>query len=267
MTASSVTGSHAFEVRPVSPRIGAEIAGVDLKSEVDAASAQRLRDALRDHKVLVFRGQQLSPVQQVSAVSIFGEIFDHPTAIRHPEHPLVYPYRVEHSGKASRWHVGGLWRNPPFTLESLVFEEVAPLGGNTLWADLQAAYDDLSEPVRQLLDTVGAIYDAHPEHYAQGSERGPVSQTVEHPVVRVDPGTGRKGLFLSSSAQRLTGVTDAESEALLPFLLRHASSPDYTVRFGWAPGDFVIWDNLATWHRAIDDYGDGPRAYRKVLAA
>jgi taurine dioxygenase len=89
---------------------------------------------------------------------------------------------------------------------------------------------------------VGALYDADEAHYAQGSTKGDVRRTVEHPVVRTDPDTGRKGLFLSTGALRLTGVTEAESRALLPFLLTHASSPNYTVRYGWNPGDFVIWE-------------------------
>jgi alpha-ketoglutarate-dependent taurine dioxygenase len=91
-----------------------------------------------------------------------------------------------------------------------------------------------------------------------------VTATIEHPVVRTHRDTGRKGLFISSSVLRLTGIGAAEGEAVLPFLLAHASSPNYTVSFGWKPGDFVIWDNQATWHFAVDDY-DGPPAYRKVI--
>jgi alpha-ketoglutarate-dependent taurine dioxygenase len=260
-----VTTALAPTVTPTGPRIGAEITGVDLRRDVDEATAEALRAASRTHKVLVFRGQHLTPDQHVAAVSIFGEPFDHPTALRHPDNRLVYPYRVEQSGKASQWHVGGVWRTPPFRYESLVYEEVAELGGDTLWADLQAAYDDLSEPVRVLLESVRAVYDAEEAHYAQGSTKGELRRTVEHPVVRTDPDTGRKGLFLSTGALRLTGVTEAESRALLPFLLAHASSPNYTIRYSWQPGDFVIWDNQATWHYAIDDYGSGPRAYRKVI--
>jgi alpha-ketoglutarate-dependent taurine dioxygenase len=86
--------------------------------------------------------------------------------------------------------------------------------------------------------------------------RGPLARAHRH--------TGRKGLFISTGALRLIGVTEAESQALLPFLQAHASSPNYTVGFGWKPGDFVRWDNLATWHYAVNDY-DGPRAYRKVI--
>jgi alpha-ketoglutarate-dependent taurine dioxygenase len=120
----------------------------------------------------------------------------------------------------------------PSRQESLVYDEVAELGGDTLWADLQAAYDGLSEPLRALAESVvGAVYDSDEAHYAQGSTKGDVRRTVEHPVVRTDPDTCRKGLFLSTGALCLTGVTEAESRALLPFLLAHASSPNYTIRY------------------------------------
>jgi hypothetical protein len=105
---------------------------------VESTVVETLRAALRTHKVLVLRAQHLTPDQHVATVSLFGEPFDHPTALRHPDNPLVYPYRVEQSGKASQWHVGGVWRIPAFRYESLVYDEVAKLGGDTLWADLQA---------------------------------------------------------------------------------------------------------------------------------
>ncbi|MET8975683.1 TauD/TfdA family dioxygenase [Streptomyces sp. NPDC004539] len=253
-------------VHRAGPRFGAEITGVDLTRPVDEPTADALREAFAEHKVLVFRGQHLTPAQQVEAVRIFAEPFDHPTALRHPDHPLVYPYDVVKTGKAGTWHIGGLWRTPVFAIESLVYEEVSELGGHTLWADLQAAYDDLSAPFKDLLASVNAVYDGNAANYAQGSRKDAPGPPVEHPVVLEHPLTGRKGLFLSTSAKRLTGVTDQEGKALLDHLLRHASSPDYTIRFGWHPGDFVLWDNQATWHYAIDDYGTGPRRYRKVLA-
>lgn len=96
---------------------------------------------------------------------------------------------------------------PVFAIESLTYEEVPELGGHTLWADLQAAYDDLSEPFKVLLASVSAAYDADPQNYAQGKKRTAVGETVEHPVVLEHPVTGRKGLFISTSALRLTGVT------------------------------------------------------------
>jgi taurine dioxygenase len=256
-----------FEVRKASPRLGAEIAGVDLTAGVDDATAAALREAFREHKVLVFRNQHLSPSQHVEAVRIFDEPFDHPTAVhRHPENRLVYVYDLAKAGAAAHWHAGGLWRNPPFSIESLTYQVVPEVGGHTLWADQQAAYDDLSGPLQQLLESVSAVYDGNAENYGGRPDRLPLADTIEHPVVRAHRHTGRKGLFISSSALRLTGIAEAEGKALLPFLLAHASSPNYSVGFGWKPGDFVIWDNLATLHYAVNDY-DGPRAYRKVIAA
>lgn len=261
-----MTATLSYRVHRAGPLFGAELSDIDLKLPVDDDTRASLRREFDEHKVLVFRGANLSPAEQVEAVRIFDEPFDHPTAVRHDDHPLVNPYNVQSTGKASSWHIGGVWRTPPFSIESLVYEEVSELGGHTLWADLQAAYDDLSEPVKVLLDGVSAVYDSNAVHYAQGAERGQINQTVSHPVVRVDR-NGRKGLFISTGALRLEGLSDREGKAILVFLLDHASSPNYTIRFGWTAGDFVLWNNLATWHYAIDDYGVGPRRYRKVLTA
>jgi len=257
------TLTSAYQVHLASPVLGAEISGVDLGRTVDDATAVALREAFWAHKVLVFRDQALSPDQHVEAVRIFDQPFDHPLWLhRHQSNRLVYTFDLERAGRAASWHVGGVWRDPPFNIESLAYEVVPEVGGHTLWADLQAAYDGLSEPIRDLLESVSAVYDAYP---GDGTySRPPVTETIEHPVVRTHRHTGRKGLFLSSSALRLTGVTEAEGKALLPFLLAHASSPNYSVGFGWRPGDFVIWDNQATWHYAVNDY-DGPRVYRKVI--
>jgi taurine dioxygenase len=149
---------------------------------------------------------------------------------RHEDTRLVYTFKYER-GTADRWHIGGTWRSPAFHIESLTYQVVPEVGGHTLWADLQAAYDGLSEPVKRLLESVSAVYSAYPG-----------DGTADRPP-----------------------VTEAESQALLPFPQAHASSPNYTVSFGWKPGDFVLWDNLATWHYAVNDY-DGPRRYRKVIA-
>src|ERR1700733_9035599 len=260
----TTTRSASYVVAPVSPVLGAEVVGIDLAGGVDEATAAALREDFWRHKVLVFRNQHLSPDAHVEAVRIFDEPFDHPLWLhRDPQNRLAYVFDLEQAGRASRWHVGGTWRNPPFHIESLTYQVVPEIGGHTLWADLQAAYDDLSEPVKELLESVSAVYSAYPGDGT--SNRPPVTETVEHPVVLAHRHTGRKGLFISSGALRLTGVTEAESQALLPFLQAHAASPNYAVSFGWKPGDFVLWDNLATWHYAVNDY-DGPRVYRKVIA-
>jgi alpha-ketoglutarate-dependent taurine dioxygenase len=259
----TTTRTAPYVVVPASPVLGAEIVGVDLVNGVDDATAAALRADFWLYKVLVFRNQHLPPDAQVEAVRIFDQPFDHPLWLHRDQHNrLVYVFDLDQAGGASTWHVGGTWRNPPFNIESLTYQIVPEIGGRTLWADLPAAYDGLSEPFKELLESVSAVYSAHP---GDGTyERPPVTETVEHPVVHTHRHTGRKGLFLSSSAIRLTGIEPVEGQALLPFLLTHSSSPNYTVGFGWKAGDFVIWDNQSTWHFAVNDY-EGPRAYRKVI--
>jgi taurine dioxygenase len=157
------TRTAAYEVRQASPVLGAEIVGLDLAAGIDQETAEVLRDDFRRHKVLVFRDQNLSPDAHVEAVRIFDEPFDHPKWLyRDDLNRLVYVFNLEKAGRAASWHVGGTWRNPPFTIESLTYQVVSEVGGRTLWADLQAAYDGLSEPFKQLLESVDAVYSAYP---------------------------------------------------------------------------------------------------------
>src|SRR3984957_19541123 len=203
----TTTRSASYALVPVSPVLGAEVAGIDLANGVDESTAAALREDFWRHKILVFRNQHLSPNAHVQAVRIFDEPFDHPLWLhRDPDNRLVYAFDLEQADGASTWHVGGTWRNPPFNIESLTYEVVPEIGGRTLWADLQAAYDGLTGPFKVLLEKVSAVYSAYP---GDGSyNRPPVTETIEHPVVRTHRHTGRKGLFLSSSALGLRGFTD-----------------------------------------------------------
>ena len=215
----------------------------------------------------MFRDVDLSPAQHVAAVSIFDEPFDHPTAVRHPDHRLVYPYEVRTTGKASRWHVGGLWRDPVFGIESLVYEVVPETGGDTIWADLQAAYDDLSAPAQGPRRPGRCALRRQRLQLRAGRHHGRRSPT--RPYTRWCTTTRATAAAACSSARRASGSPASapdEGRALVDFLTEHASQPKYQARFGWAVGDFVLWDNRATWHVAVDDYGDAPRAYRKVIA-
>lgn len=256
----------AYEIRRTGPTIGSEIIGLRLADGVDDETRAALNREFLERKVLVFRDQHLTPDQHVAAAGLFGTPFDHPTAVRDGDgNRLVYPYDSQRDGKATSWHIGGLWRTPSFSIESLTYQVIPPLAGGTQWADLQAAYDDLSPKFKDLLEGLAATYDADPDHYAQGADRGRVAGTVAHPLVLTHPETGRKGLFLSSSALGVDGLSPAEGQTLLRHLVAHASAPRYTVRYSWNAGDFALWDNRATWHQAIDDYGDAPRSYRKVI--
>lgn len=188
-----MTGTLAdlFEVRPASPLIGAEIEGVDLTQPVDEATAEALREAFWSYKILVFRNQNLSPLQHVEAVRIFDEPFDHPLWVnRHSGSRLVYTFAYER-GTADRWHIGGTWRNPPFSIESLTYQVVPEVGGHTLWADLQAAYDGLSRPVQELLESVGAVYGASGTTWPPGTMPS-TTTTAPGCTARSSPASGSR---------------------------------------------------------------------------
>ena len=199
-----------------SPHIGTEIRGLDLTAPLDAATKDALRQEFAARKVLVFRGVNLSPAEHVAAVSIFDEPFDHPTAVRHPEHPLVYPYEVRTTGKASRWHVGGLWRDPVFGIESLVYEVVPETGGDTIWADLQAAYDDLS-PAQGARRPRRRALRRQRVQLRPGRDRA--RRWPTRPCTRSSTTTRATAAAACSSARRrigFTGVSETEGRALLP---------------------------------------------------
>ena len=260
----SAVSTELYEVRPASPVLGAEIVGVDLAGGVDELDGRsacvRTSGSTRCSSSVASTCRPTRTSRRCGSSTSRSTIRSGSTATTTTASSTCSTWR--RPATPSIWHVGGMWRTPPFNIESLTYQVVPDVGGKTLWADLQAAYDGLSAAVQQLLESVSAVYSAYP---GDGTTYRPaVTETVEHPVVRTHRHTGRKGLFLSSSAQRLTGIEPAEGAALLPFLLAHASSPNYSVSFGWQPGDFVIWDNLATWHFAVNDY-DGPRVYRKVI--
>ena len=225
----------------------------------------RLREDFWQHKVLVFRGQHLSPDAHVEAVRIFDEPFDHPLWLhRHEDNRLVYIFNLEQAGHASRWHVGGAWRNPPFNIESLTYQVVPEIGGQARCGPT-CRRPTTGSPSRSSSCWSRSAPCTAPDPGDGTYDRPPVTETVEHPVVRTHRHTGRKGLFLSSSALRLTGIepTEGASDACHS-CSRTRRRPTTRRRFGWKPGDFVIWDNQATWHFAVNDY-DGPRAYRKVI--
>src|ERR1700691_3619343 len=200
----TTTRSASYVVAPVSPVLGAEVGGIDLTNGVDDATAAALREDFWRHKVLVFRNQHLSPDAHVEAVRIFDEPFDHPLWLRRDQHNrLVYVFDLEKAGGASAWHVGGAWRNPPFNIESLTYEVVPEIGGHTLWADFQAAYDGLSEPFKDLLESVSAEYSAYP---GDGTYNRPATtETIEHPVVRTHRQTGPQGPVPQSAGDPAQG--------------------------------------------------------------
>ncbi len=268
-----MTVAAKLDIRPLTPIIGAEIHGIDISRPLDDHVVAAVRAAFNAHHVIFFRDQELSPAQQVDFASHFGEVTEaHPVQPSIEEHDQVLAIRGE-ADRASWWHTDVTFTDTP-ALGSLLYMVEAPeVGGDTMWASLQDAYDRLSEPMRQLCDQLIAIHH-DPWFAAEVEENGGYTWNGEwrekllpalHPVVRTHPENGRNGLFVNKHfTKMILGFSDTESSAILDMLYRHCVQPELTCRFRWQPGSLAFWDNRATLHYALDDYGKAPRLGHRV---
>lgn len=275
-----MTSTHtALDVRRIGGRIGAEIVGIDLSERLDPGTVAEINSALLTHKALVFRGQRLDDAGQLRFAGLFGELTTaHPTIPSVDGQPNVLPVDGEEGLRANRWHTDVTFvRTPPkaSTLRGLV---VPPYGGNTLIANTVAAYEELPRQLREFADRLWAVhtnaYDyVRPEQAdpdAAAERRKVFTSRVyrtAHPVVRVHPESGERGLFIGGFAQSVVGLSASESRDVLRILQAYVTRPENVVRVTWSPGDLVLFDNRATQHYAPDDYGDEPRLLHRVTVA
>ncbi|WP_262698286.1 MULTISPECIES: TauD/TfdA dioxygenase family protein [Streptomyces] len=261
-----------FEIVPLGRVIGAEIRGLNLSRPLEPALREELNRALLEWKVLFFRGQHLTSEQQRGFARNWGELETNPLLAAGSSEDVV---RFDKASGATPtfeniWHTDVTFRTRPALGAVLQLREVPPVGGDTMWADMAAAYDNLPAEVRERIDGATAVHDVipgfvrfyGPERLAPFQEMFP---PVEHPVVRTHPETGRRMLFVNTSfTTRITGMERAESDRLLSFLCRQAHVPEYQVRFHWQPGDIAFWDNRATQHYAVNDYAPHRRVAERV---
>jgi alpha-ketoglutarate-dependent taurine dioxygenase len=276
----------ALDISPLSGTIGAEIRGVDLHQPLNPDTVTALRQALLDYKVIFLPGQHLSPAEHKEFALYFGEITNaHPVIRGIEEHKEVFEIdytqareslgrRQSEYGERDKWHTDVTFVETP-PLGSILNAIVIPsAGGDTLWADTNAAYEGLSQPFRDLVDGLTAVHDGtHAfgkllDLYGKGEWDGEEFTElvpVEHPVVRTHPETGRRSLFVNPGFTiKIKGVSAKESDALLRFLYAHMATPEYVVRYRWDEGDLGFWDNRTTMHYAIGDYGDAHRVIQRV---
>jgi taurine dioxygenase len=262
-----------LDIRPLSPIIGAEIHGVDLSRPLGPAVVADVRQALNTHHVIFFRDQDLAPEQQADFARQFGEVTEgHPVipAIEDNAEVLAIDSRDD---RASWWHTDVTFLQSPAFGSILYMLECPEVGGDTTWASLQDAYDRLADPVRAMCDTLVAIH-FDPWFAADVEARGGYDWEGHHfekllpalhPVVRTHPENGRQGLFVNQQfTQSILGLSKNESTAILEMLYRHCQQPELTCRFRWQPGSVAFWDNRATLHYALDDYGDATRIAHRV---
>jgi taurine dioxygenase len=267
-----------FDIRRVGGRLGAEVLGVDLKSDLDDGIVAEINGALLEHKALLFRNQHLDDAQQIRFASRFGPLTGaHPTVPSVEGQPNVLPVDGDEGVRANNWHTDVTFVLTPPKVSTLRGIVIPPYGGNTLIANTAAAYRDLPTPLRNFADTLWAVhtndYDyAQPQfHTDKQAEHHKVFvstkyQTV-HPVVRVHPETAERGLFIGGFAQRIVGLSNTESRDILRLLQAYVTRPENIVRWQWTPGDVVVFDNRISQHYAPDDYGDLPRRLNRVTVA
>jgi alpha-ketoglutarate-dependent sulfate ester dioxygenase len=263
-----------IDVRKVGGRIGAEISGIRLSADLPDATFE---DALHAHKVVFFRDQgHLDDATQEAFAARLGDPVAHPTVPVAPGSTYLLELDSHRGGRANTWHTDITFL-PAYPKASILRSVVSPAyGGDTVWANAAEAYRRLPEELRALADTLWAVhtnaYDyaaSRPGATAEQLKRhkevfaSTVYETA-HPVVRIHPITGERTLVLGNFVKSLVGFSSQDSRGLIDILQGHATRLENTVRWRWREGDVAIWDNRATLHYAIDDYGDQHRVMRRV---
>jgi taurine dioxygenase len=274
-----VTTATQLEITKVAGHIGARIDGVDLAADLDAETVAAIRAAVLAHKVVFFRDQHLDAAGQEVFARRFGSpTTAHPTVPALDGSPAVLDLDYSRSSaRANHWHTDVTFvQHPP--LGSILRAVTIPeFGGDTVWANTVRARDTLPAELRELVDRLWAVH-SNAYDYVSDARQGDDTEearkrrevftsteyVTEHPAVRVHPETGEKALVLGGFVRRFVGWTGEDSHDLLRIVQNHVTELENTVRWQWAPGDVVFWDNRATQHYAVADYGDQPRRVQRI---
>ena len=267
---------EGLSLMPLTPTIGAEVSGIDLAQPLAPADKAALRQALLDWKVLFFRDQDITTDQHLAFARNFGELEVHPFAPSKDGYPevLAITHDRDSRGRENTWHSDVTWRLEPSLGSVLRALEVPPVGGDTLFADMYAAYEGLSDDVKAEIDGALAVHDF--TYFRLGMrKRGKSEAEIEafnaaypkphHPVVRTHPETGRKALYVNAAfTVEILGMEKARSDALLAHLYAQAAIPEYQCRFRWETNSIAFWDNRASQHYAASDYWPAARRMERV---
>jgi taurine dioxygenase len=275
----------AFRIRGLSGALGAELRGIDLSNPLPPLEQEALVDALHRYGVLCIPDQKLTHESQIALASIFGTPDIHPIAKgleAYPEIIRVYKPAGEQAFFGTSWHSDNSFFEAPSAITILYGEQVPPVGGDTIYASMEHAWQSLSEPMQHFLEPLQAIHSARrafdPATTGEAKYRGDAAieytysdviyEQVEHPIVRTHPRTGRKSLYVNPMfTQEIVGLSAPESAALLSLLYDVSTRPEMTCRVSWRNGTVNIWDNRWLQHYAIDDYTDFERIMYRITIA
>ena len=266
-----------FTVKPLAAALGVELSGVDLTSELTPEVFQEVRRLLVENQVIFFRDQDISPQQHHDLAASFGPLQTHPaygTVDGFPEITILES-TAENPSKIEAWHTDMTFRQHP-PMGAVLRSKITPeQGGDTLWASMTAAYDALSNPMKEFLSGLNAEHDfswGFKESLVEPGGRERLAQAVAdnppvvHPVIRTHPESGKKVLFVNSLfTTRILELEKRESVALLEFLYEHVTTPEFSCRFNWEPNTIAIWDNRSTQHKPINDYFPAHRMLHRIV--
>ena len=258
---------YPFAVRPLTPHLGVEILGVDLRDAIDPALFGAIRNAFLRHQVLLFNTGELPPARQVALARLFGEVQVH---VMNQYHADGFPelYRLSNLDERGRpngrhpdrgtmaWHTDGSWRKVTGQATIIYGEVVPETGGETHFCDMYGGYERLDARWKQRIAGLRAVHNLDfsrtrrhgedPMTEAQKRDTPP----VDHPVVRTHPDTGRKCIFLGDHAEHIVGMPYDEGRALIEELNALAVHADLTYEHRWQDGQLIVWDNRCLMHRA-----------------
>jgi taurine dioxygenase len=269
------TQYERIEVKRIAGALGAEIFGVDLSKPLDDATFAELHRALLAYKVLFFRDQDLSAAEHASFARRFGELETHPF-VRSPEgrpEVMLLAKNERIGGYENGWHSDVTWRVAPSLGSILRCIECPRVGGDTLFADMAAAFAGLPDDVKQEIEGRRAVHDftrtfgrgLTPEQLAEKRREYP---PVAHPIVRTHPETGEKVIYVNVAfTSHVVDMAPDESARLLAYLYHQATCPEYQVRFRWERNSIAFWDNRSTQHYASSDYWPETRVMERVTVA
>ena len=273
------SAEHPFSIKRLSPLIGAELHDIDLSKDLSEEEKEHIYGALLTYKVIFFRDQDITTEHHLRFGKYFGELEIHPfvpLGTNLDEHPEVL--RITHNEnnkpKENAWHSDVTWRLEPSLGSILRMIETPPVGGDTLFANMEAAYDNLPQEIKEKIDDAYAVHDFAIFREAlinQGKSKEEIEEFNKrfpkptHPVVRTHPDTGKKSIYVNVAfTDHIKGFSEEESESMLNYLYKQASIPEFQCRFKWEENSIAFWDNRACQHYAAADYWPATRRVERV---
>jgi taurine dioxygenase len=270
-----------FDLKPLQPTIGAELLGIDLSKPLSDGARDAIKAAILQYRVVFFRDQTLDAEQHEVFASRFGPLYTHPSS-RRPNAGIAALHQISAADFAKNaderkavqaadpdqlwdgYHTDTSWRLVPTWGAVLRAVDLPAVGGDTIWVDANAAYESLSDSVKERLEGLHVTHDFRDALHKSGHDY-PI---VAHPAVRTHRETGQKILWVNFTQRpTIIGLDRAESRELLEIVLKQYKKPEHQVRFSWRPGSIAFWDNRAAVHYAVRNYGDYPRLMERILVA